>query len=111
VSFSSQIINFIFIASFLLAGVFSIISIESALIVVIACQAFITLFAVVTLPVEFDATNRGLMWLNGAGLTHGEEHTKAQKALNLAAMTYVIAALSALATLLYYILIFLSKRD
>ncbi len=111
VSFSSQIINFIFIASFLMAGVFSIISIESALLIVIACQAFITLFALVTLPVEFDATSRGLMWLNSAGLTYGEEHIKAQKALNLAALTYVIAALSALATLLYYIMIFLNRRD
>ncbi len=111
VSFSSQIINFIFIASFLMAGVFSIISIESALLIVIACQAFITLFALVTLPVEFDATNRGLIWLNSAGLTYGEEHIKAQKALNLAALTYVIAALSALATLLYYIMIFLNRRD
>lgn len=111
VHFSSQIINFIFIASLLGAFAFHWFSYDLALLIIIACQGAITLFSLVTLPVEFDATRRGLAWLNSTGLTHGEEHTKATKALSLAATTYVIAALSSLTVLLYYILQYLGNRD
>ncbi|MBE2246870.1 MAG: zinc metallopeptidase [Candidatus Competibacteraceae bacterium] len=111
VNFSSRIINFIFIASLMGAFAFHWFSFDWALLIIIACQGAITLFSLVTLPVEFDATGRGLAWLNQTGLTHGEEHTKASKALSLAATTYVVAALSSLTVLLYYILQYLGSRD
>jgi Zn-dependent membrane protease YugP len=63
------------------------------------------------LPVEFDASNRALEWLNHAGVTYnGEEHDGAKDALKWAAMTYVVAALSALVTLLYYASILFGGR-
>jgi Zn-dependent membrane protease YugP len=111
VSFSSQIINIIFFASLFGAFAFNFFNYQIALLIIIACQGAITLFSLVTLPVEFDATKRGLAWLNGTGLTYGEEHEKATKALNLAATTYVVAALSSVTVLLYYILQYLGNRD
>ncbi|MCY4778148.1 zinc metallopeptidase [Sphingobacterium sp. UT-1RO-CII-1] len=71
-----------------------------------------TLFSFVTLPVEFDASARALAWLNSANITHTtEEHDGAKDALKWAAMTYVVAALSALVTLLYYAYILFGRRD
>lgn len=71
-----------------------------------------TLFSFITLPVEFDASNRALAWLNTANVTHTtEEHDGAKDALKWAAMTYVVAALSALVTLLYYAYILFGRRD
>lgn len=69
-----------------------------------------TLFAFVTLPVEYNASSRALDWLNATGITYGEEHEHAADALKWAARTYVVAALSSLATLLYYISM-VSSRD
>ncbi|HSW68391.1 MAG TPA: zinc metallopeptidase, partial [Bacteroidales bacterium] len=69
-----------------------------------------TIFTFITLPVEFDATKRALAWLTDTGLTRGDEHTQAKDALKWASYTYVIAALASLATLLYYIMIFLRRR-
>jgi uncharacterized protein len=73
--------------------------------------AMSTLFSVVTLPVEFDASNRALAWLDNANITSGEEHTKAKDALKWAAATYVVAALASIAMLFQYVMIFLSRRD
>jgi len=71
-----------------------------------------TVFAFVTLPVEFDASNRALAWLDRANITHSEaEHKGAKNALKWAAMTYVVAALSALLTLLYYAYLLFGRRD
>ena len=71
-----------------------------------------TLFAFVTLPVEINASHRALLWLNNNEITSRETHPKAQKALRLAAYTYVIAALSSLATLLYYVSLVMGRsRD
>jgi len=72
-----------------------------------------TVFSFITLPVEFDASNRALAWLNTANITHStEEHDGAKDALKWAAMTYVVAALSALVTLLYYAsILFGGRRD
>lgn len=70
-----------------------------------------TLFSFVTLPVEFDASNRAMAWLEGSGLVRADELKKSKKALNWAASTYVVAALSSLATLVYYIMIFMGNRD
>ncbi len=71
-----------------------------------------TIFSLVTLPVEFDASNRALAWLENSQLTTGEEHEKAKEALGWAAKTYVVAAVSSVATLLYYVFIFMNRsRD
>jgi len=72
--------------------------------------ALTTLFSFITLPVEIDASRRALAWLNISGITDINSHPKAQEALRWAAYTYVVAALSSLATLLYYIAIFLGGR-
>lgn len=78
----------------------------------VAALAVTTVFSFITLPVEFDASKRALAWLNRANVTHSNpEHEGAQDALKWAAMTYVIAALSALVTLLYYASILLGRRD
>lgn len=70
-----------------------------------------TLFSFVTLPVEFDASKRALAWIDKRGIVTPQEHSMAKDALWWAAMTYVVAALSSLATLLYYVSIFLGSRD
>lgn len=111
VSFSSKIINIVFLVGMFGALAMNLFRLDMVLYVIIAAQATITLFSLVTLPVEFDASRRALQWLNRTGLTQGEEHTKATKALTLAATTYVVAALSAVATLLYYVMILMSRRD
>ncbi|MOA29507.1 putative neutral zinc metallopeptidase [compost metagenome] len=63
------------------------------------------MFSFVTLPVEFDASNRALAWLDSAGITRSREHEDAKDALWWAAMTYVVAALGSLATLIYYVML------
>ena len=72
--------------------------------------ALTTLFTFITLPVEFDASNRALKWLETSGLVTSEEHYMAKDALTWAAMTYVVAALGSLVTLLYYVSLFLRRR-
>ena len=77
----------------------------------IALFAVTTLFAFVTLPVEFDASNRALAWIDKSGVMTSQKHDKAKNALWWAAMTYVVAALGSLAQLLYWIMVFVGKRD
>ena len=69
-----------------------------------------TLFSFITLPVEINASRRALVWMNSSNITTSQTHPKAEKCLRMAAYTYVIAALSSLATLLYYVLIY-SRRS
>lgn len=69
------------------------------------------LFSLITLPVEFDASRRALVWLDNTGTTHGAEYDGAKDALWWAAMTYVAGALSALAMFLYFLLQFMGNRD
>ena len=73
--------------------------------------ALTTLFSLITLPVEYNASARAVAWLDTTGITNGQENTFAKDALKWAARTYLVAALSSLATLLYYIYIFLGRRD
>ncbi len=81
------------------------------LLVGIALFAITTIFTIVTLPVEYDASNRALKWLESTGITAGREHDQAADALKWAARTYVVAAVSSIATLLYYLLIFFNSRS
>ena len=71
----------------------------------------ITLFSFITLPVEINASQRAVGWLEESGVVEREQRDMAVSALRSAAYTYVVAALSALATLLYYIMIFMRRRD
>jgi uncharacterized protein len=84
----------------------------TVLLIGIILFAITTLFSVITLPVEFDASARALQWLNTARITSNDEHTKAKDALKWAALTYVVAALASIAMLVQYILIYQSRsRD
>ena len=94
----------------LLAGILLVETFPAILLAGIVMFAATTLFSFVTLPVEFDATKRALVWLDDSGLTSGQEHSNAKDALKWAALTYVVAALASLATLLYYIMIFMRRR-
>lgn len=105
VSFASNWIQWI-----LLAGIILVNTFPQLLLAGIALFALTTLFSFITLPVEINASNRALAWLQDSRITSSENHPQAQEALRWAAYTYVIAALSSLATLLYYIMIY-SRRN
>jgi len=94
----------------LLAGILLINSFPQLLLIGIILFALTTLFSFITLPVEIDASSRALAWLRNSGLTTYETQDKAKDALKWAAYTYVVAALSSLATLLYYVMIYMSGR-
>lgn len=81
------------------------------LLVIIAANLGLTAFSMVTLPVEFDASNRALAWMTNRGVVTSKEHEMAKDALKWAALTYVVAALGALAQLMYWVMIFMGRRD
>lgn len=83
---------------------------NTVLLVGIIMYAAGTLFAFVTLPVEYDASNRALAWLENENMLTAQEHAGAKDALKWAARTYLVAAIGSLATLLYFISIFLRRR-
>jgi Zn-dependent membrane protease YugP len=109
---SAKIMNIIFAAMFVgflfLPGV---ITFESALYIIIACYAIFSLFALVTLPVEIDASKRALAWLNRSRITSYEAHDKARDALKWASYTYLVAAISSLAMLFYFIMMLGGRRN
>lgn len=111
VNVSGRVINFLFIAMLLGAFAFQLFPLNVVLITLIVAQAAITAFTLVTLPVEYDASNRALVWLRTAGITGQEEHAKAEDALKWAARTYLVAALAAITQLAYYIMMFMGARD
>jgi Zn-dependent membrane protease YugP len=85
---------------------------KTALLIIIACYSVFALFALITLPVEFDASKRALAWIDARGIVTRQEHDMAKDALKWAAMTYVVAAIGAVTTLVYYIMMYLgSNRD
>jgi Zn-dependent membrane protease YugP len=106
VSFSSKWVQWI-----LLAGILTIETFPQLLLVGIIMFAMTTIFSFITLPVEIDASRRALAWLSVSGVTAPTTHPKAQEALRWAAYTYVVAALSSLATLLYYLSIYMGRRE
>ena len=101
VQFSSNIVQWV-----LLLGIVLINRFPGLLLAGIVLFALTTLFSVVTLPVEFDASRRGLAWLKTTQVANAEEFPKAESALKWAASTYVVAALASLVTLIQYILIY-----
>jgi uncharacterized protein len=80
------------------------------LLVLIVVNAAMAAFALITLPVEFDASNRALAWMTERNVVNQAEHAMAKDALKWAAMTYVVGALAAVANLMYYVMIFLGRR-
>lgn len=101
---SGTILNFILLAAiFGGAFLYNIMPINTILYIIIICYAFFTLFSLVTLPVEFDASKRALVWMEQTGVTSNQEHDQSKDALKWAALTYVVAAIGSIATLLYYI--------
>lgn len=102
-----------FVPYLLMGGIFAIMlfNVPHVLLAGIILFAASTLFSFITLPVEYDATRRGLEWLDNANVTDPQEHGMAKDALNAAAQTYVVAALSSLLTLLYYVMIFMGVSD
>lgn len=98
------------LASFLLiAGIFTVNIFPSLLLIGILFFAATVLFSIVTLPVEYDASNRALVWLDNKQMVTKEEHDGAKDALKWAARTYLVAAISSIVTLLYYLNIYNSR--
>ncbi len=106
VQVSSNIVSWV-----LLAGIFLINTFPQLLLGGIILFGITTVFSLVTLPVEFDASRRALAWLDNTTIMRKEEHDKAKNALWWAAMTYVVAALASVATLVQYILIYMGARN
>lgn len=106
VQFSSGIVQWVLLAGVLLVGAF-----PQLLLAGIALFALTTVFAVITLPVEFDASRRATAWLQTAGIAGGSYMAGAKDALHWAAMTYVVAAVASVATLVQYIFIFLGNSS
>lgn len=105
VQFSSGIVQWI-----LLGGILMINRFPGLLLAGIILFAITTLFSLITLPVEFDASNRALAWLERTNITTAEEQPMAKDALKWAAMTYVVAAVASIVTLVQYILIYQGRR-
>lgn len=106
VQFSSTLVPWI-----LLGGVILVNRFPGLLLVGILLFALTTLFSLVTLPVEIDASRRALAWLNKSSVTTSDEYPQAKDALKWAAFTYVVAAVSSIITLIYYISVYNNRRQ
>lgn len=105
VSFASTWMQWI-----LLIGILTIQVFPQILTVGVALFACTTIFALITLPVEINASVRAVKWLEASGLTYGQTTNEAKDALKSAAYTYIVAALSSLATLFYYVMILVGRN-
>ena len=105
VTFASKAVTWVLLAGMLLINIF-----PNLMLIGIGLFALTTLFSIVTLPVEINASRRATEWLEMAKLTDGTNHSEAVGTLRAAAYTYVVGALSSLATLVYYLMIFTSGR-
>ncbi len=107
VQISSSLVNWV-----LLIGVIMAASGNSTVLLIgIILMSITVVFTLITLPVEFDASNRALAWLNHTNVTNNQEYPQAKDALKWAATTYVVAALAAVVTLIQYIMIYMGSRD
>lgn len=106
VSFASKWVTWV-----LLGGIVLINTFPNLLLIGIILYAATTLFAFITLPVEINASTRAVQWLEQAGITDHQTTPMASTALRSAAYTYVVAALASLGTLIYYIMIFIGRRN
>lgn len=106
VTFASRWLTWILLGGILLLEIF-----PQLLLAGVILYGFTTLFAFITLPVEINASTRAVAWLEQAGITDRETTPMASSALRSAAYTYVVAALSSLGTLVYYVLLLVGRRD
>lgn len=95
----------------ILGGILMLNTTPVPLAIGVALFALTTLFSFITLPVEYDASNRALAWIDRQGVVTNQEHGMAADALKWAARTYLVAAIGSLATLLYYLMILLGRRE
>ncbi len=109
VGVASKLSNFVIMAGLVLAASGSLLG-QTLFLIGIILFAMTTLFAFITLPVEFDASKRALVWLEDKNMVTQQELSGAKDALKWAARTYVVAAIGSLATLLYFIMMFLDRR-
>jgi Zn-dependent membrane protease YugP len=110
---SGRILNFIFMFS-LIGSLFlgaSVLPYQTSLLIIIGCYAVISLFSIVTLPVELDASKRALAWIESRGIVTQSEYAMSKDALKWAAMTYFVAALSSITMLFYYVLQYIGLSD
>ena len=111
---SARILNFAVLGLFMVGGFMTGFGgnfVQLALTVIVGCYAVITMFSLVTLPVEFDASKRALAWIKEKNIASPSEYDQAQDALKWAAMTYVVAALGSIVALLYWVSILMGGRD
>jgi Zn-dependent membrane protease YugP len=107
VQVSSNLINLVLLVGVIMAASGN----PTVLLVGIVMMSVTVLFTLITLPVEFDASNRALAWLNHSNVTSAQEYPKAKDALKWAATTYVVAALAAVTQLIQYIMLYMGARD
>lgn len=108
VQVSSSLVNWVLLVGVIMAASGGN---PTVLLIGIILMAITVVFSLITLPVEFDASKRALAWLNHTNVANAEEYPKAKDALKWAAMTYVVAALAAVVTLLQYIMLYMGSRD
>lgn len=108
---SGQILNVVVLLSIFGGGFLGSFGWQSIVGIIIACYSIITLFSFVTLPVEFDASKRALQWIQRNNIATSKEYDMSKDALKWAAMTYVVAALGSLVTLLYFVMSFLGADE
>jgi Zn-dependent membrane protease YugP len=114
VNVATNAMNFFYMFGFMfMAYIFSrnTAMAQTVLLALVVANAAIALFSLITLPVEYDASNRALAWMENKGVVNSREHAMAKDALKWAALTYVVAAAGAVANLLYYLSMFLGRRD
>ena len=107
VQISSNLVNIVLLVGVIMAASGN----PTVLLVGIIMMSVTVLFTLITLPVEFDASNRALAWLNHSNVTNSQEYPKAKDALKWAATTYVVAALAAVVQLIQYIMLYMGARD
>jgi Zn-dependent membrane protease YugP len=108
---TTQIMNAIFWLSILGGGLLHILPWSTLILIVIGCYGVFALFSLITLPVEFDASRRALAWVKTRNIVSPNEYDMAQDALKWAAMTYVVAAISSITLLIYFVMQYLGSRD
>lgn len=107
VSFASQWVQWVILGGILLVNSFG----TGLLLFGIVLFALLTVFSIITLPVEYDASNRALAWMKQRGIVTTGEYSMSADALKWAARTYLVAAIGSIGTLLYYIMIYMGRRD
>ena len=105
VSFASRWVQWVILAGILLLNVFPFLLLASVVLF-----AFTTIFSLITLPVEIDASKRAIAWLRQSNIVDSGNVELAEKALRAAAYTYVVAALGSLATLVYYLMVYTNRQ-